>query len=139
VKADLHLHSRYSDGWVWPDELAGRAAAAGLELVALTDHDSMEGVAEFRAACVRWGLVSVASAAIDCVAPEIGYSGEVLAYFPAGRTSARPRFCANAFAPGRSGRNASSPAHASATATQCRALRNSVASWPAARTPGGGF
>lgn len=93
VKADLHLHSRYSDGRLWPAEIAGRAKAAGLELAALTDHDSMEGVPEFLAAAARLGLGAVAAAEVDCVAPEVGFrGGEVLLYFPKGQWSATAAF-----------------------------------------------
>lgn len=41
VVADLHVHTTRSDGAVAPDELAERAAAAGLEAVAATDHDRL--------------------------------------------------------------------------------------------------
>jgi predicted metal-dependent phosphoesterase TrpH len=44
---DLHTHSRYSDGSLTPAELADAAAGAGLSAVALTDHDTTEGVGEF--------------------------------------------------------------------------------------------
>lgn len=85
MKADLHLHSRYSDGWDWPAAVASRAAWAGLECAALADHDSMEGVPEFLEACGRLGLSGVAAAEVDCTAPELGFDGEVLVYFPGGR------------------------------------------------------
>jgi predicted metal-dependent phosphoesterase TrpH len=43
---DLQSHSTYSDGTLPPAEVVARAAAAGVELLALTDHDTVEGVAE---------------------------------------------------------------------------------------------
>ncbi len=43
---DLHTHSNRSDGTDSPAELMANAKAAGLEVVALTDHDSTEGWAE---------------------------------------------------------------------------------------------
>lgn len=43
--ADLHTHSTASDGTLSPAELVRRAAAAGVELLALTDHDTTAGVA----------------------------------------------------------------------------------------------
>ncbi|MEW6490757.1 MAG: PHP domain-containing protein, partial [Thermodesulfobacteriota bacterium] len=85
MRADLHLHSRYSDGWDWPAGVGARAAAAGLELVALADHESMEGVGEFLEACGRLGLAAVPAAEVDCTAPELGFDGEILVYFPGGR------------------------------------------------------
>jgi len=54
--ADLHLHTSFSDGTYSPEELAGHAAAAGLDAVALTDHDTMEGCARMAAACAERGL-----------------------------------------------------------------------------------
>jgi hypothetical protein len=48
--ADLHLHSTASDGACAPADVARRAAAAGLAAVALTDHDTVAGVADARAA-----------------------------------------------------------------------------------------
>ena len=46
---DLHIHSTCSDGTVPPGELPGLAAAAGLTAVALTDHDTTEGLKDFLA------------------------------------------------------------------------------------------
>jgi predicted metal-dependent phosphoesterase TrpH len=43
INADLHCHSVVSDGTLTPEELAARAAANGVELWALTDHDEIGG------------------------------------------------------------------------------------------------
>jgi 3',5'-nucleoside bisphosphate phosphatase len=43
---DLQSHSTYSDGTLPPADVVARAAAAGVELLALTDHDTVDGVAE---------------------------------------------------------------------------------------------
>jgi hypothetical protein len=43
---DLQSHSTYSDGTLPPAEVVARAAAAGVQLLALTDHDTVDGVAE---------------------------------------------------------------------------------------------
>jgi predicted metal-dependent phosphoesterase TrpH len=56
VLADLHLHSTVSDGWRDPDEVAQLAADQGVQLMALTDHDSFFGVTRARAAAHRRGL-----------------------------------------------------------------------------------
>jgi 3',5'-nucleoside bisphosphate phosphatase len=45
MKFDLHLHSTASDGRYSPEELVNTAATLGLEVIAITDHDSVEGVA----------------------------------------------------------------------------------------------
>lgn len=54
--ADLHLHTFFSDGTYSPEELAGHAVAAGLNAVALTDHDTLEGCPRMAAACASQGL-----------------------------------------------------------------------------------
>ena len=48
---DLHLHSRASDGTLSSTELVALAAARGVSLMALTDHDTLDGVAEAATAC----------------------------------------------------------------------------------------
>jgi 3',5'-nucleoside bisphosphate phosphatase len=53
---DLHAHTVASDGGDRPDELAAAAAAAGVGVLAVTDHDSVAGVAEARAAGRRLGV-----------------------------------------------------------------------------------
>ena len=53
---DFHCHSLASDGALTPTELVERAAAAGVELLALTDHDTMAGQAEARAAAHQAGI-----------------------------------------------------------------------------------
>ena len=50
MRADLHVHSTASDGTDDPAEMMRRAAAAGLDVVALTDHDTTAGHAAARAA-----------------------------------------------------------------------------------------
>lgn len=56
MKADLHCHSTVSDGLLPPAEVARRAADRGVELLALTDHDEVAGLAEARAAAEGRGL-----------------------------------------------------------------------------------
>ena len=46
---DFHMHSNVSDGTCAPGELVETAARAGVEVMALTDHDDVAGVAEARA------------------------------------------------------------------------------------------
>jgi len=45
MKADLHVHTTASDGRFSPAELVAKAAGQGMEVMAITDHDSVEGVA----------------------------------------------------------------------------------------------
>jgi predicted metal-dependent phosphoesterase TrpH len=50
MRADLHVHSNASDGTDPPAEVMRRAARAGLDVVALTDHDTVAGHPEARRA-----------------------------------------------------------------------------------------
>jgi predicted metal-dependent phosphoesterase TrpH len=43
-RVDLHVHSTASDGKYTPEEIVNKAAALGLKYLALTDHDSVEGI-----------------------------------------------------------------------------------------------
>jgi predicted metal-dependent phosphoesterase TrpH len=53
---DLHMHSLCSDGALSPRELVAQAALAGVQVLALTDHDSVAGVEEAGLAAVELGL-----------------------------------------------------------------------------------
>lgn len=44
MPSDLHIHSTFSDGKDTPEEIVEAAKAAGLRYIAITDHDSVEGV-----------------------------------------------------------------------------------------------
>jgi 3',5'-nucleoside bisphosphate phosphatase len=59
MRIDLHTHSTHSDGTFTPTEVIESAAAAGLDVVALTDHDGVGGWAEAAAAAQRLGIVFV--------------------------------------------------------------------------------
>ncbi|MBP6809250.1 MAG: PHP domain-containing protein [Chromatiaceae bacterium] len=56
---DLHTHSTASDGTLTPTELVTRAARAGIQVLALTDHDTLDGIAEAQAAAAELGLTLV--------------------------------------------------------------------------------
>lgn len=56
INADLHSHSRFSDGTLSPTALAERAHANGVALWALTDHDEVSGLPEAAAAAQALGL-----------------------------------------------------------------------------------
>ena len=59
-RADPHCHTRASDGMVTPAQLVEAAVAARLDLIAVTDHDTMALVAEARRRGEEAGLVVVA-------------------------------------------------------------------------------
>ncbi|WP_225827240.1 PHP domain-containing protein [Streptomyces naphthomycinicus] len=77
MRIDLHCHSTASDGTDTPAELVRKAAAAGLDVVALTDHDTTRGHAEATAALPE-GLTLVTGAELSCRLD--GVSMHLLAY-----------------------------------------------------------
>jgi predicted metal-dependent phosphoesterase TrpH len=77
VRIDLHTHSTASDGTDTPAELVRNAAAAGLDVVALTDHDTTRGHAE-AAAAVPEGVTLVTGAELSCRLDGVGV--HMLAY-----------------------------------------------------------
>jgi len=56
---DLHTHSTASDGTLTPTELVARAGAAGVQVLALTDHDNTDGLAEAGRAADDLGLTLI--------------------------------------------------------------------------------
>ncbi|WP_371676784.1 PHP domain-containing protein [Streptomyces sp. NBC_01276] len=77
MRIDLHTHSTASDGTDTPAELVANAAAAGLDVVALTDHDTVGGYAEALAALPP-GLTLVTGAELSCRLDGVGM--HMLAY-----------------------------------------------------------
>lgn len=77
MRIDLHAHSTASDGTDTPAELVRNAAAAGLDVVALTDHDTTRGYADAIDALPA-GLTLVTGAELSCRLD--GVSMHMLAY-----------------------------------------------------------
>ncbi|MFD8297949.1 PHP domain-containing protein [Streptomyces bauhiniae] len=77
MRIDLHCHSTASDGTDTPAELMRAASGAGLDVVALTDHDTTRGYAEALAALPE-GLTLVTGAELSCRID--GVSLHLLAY-----------------------------------------------------------
>jgi predicted metal-dependent phosphoesterase TrpH len=77
VRIDLHTHSTASDGTDTPAELVRKAAAAGLDVIALTDHDTTRGYAE-ALSVLPPGLTLVPGAELSCRLD--GISMHMLAY-----------------------------------------------------------
>ena len=66
MRIDLHTHSIVSDGTGTPAQVMHEAAAAGLDVVALTDHDSVAGWDEAAAAAAEAGLTFVPGIEVSC-------------------------------------------------------------------------
>lgn len=64
---DLQSHSLHSDGTLPAAEVVRRAAEAGVRLLALTDHDTVDGVDEALAAAAEHGIAVVPAAEISSI------------------------------------------------------------------------
>lgn len=68
-RVDLHVHSSASDGTVAPEELPLRAEEAGLDLIALTDHDTTAGLPAFLEQSRLCGIPALAGIELSAEAP----------------------------------------------------------------------
>lgn len=73
LNADLHCHSDRSDGTLGPAEVVRRAHANGVEMLALTDHDELDGLADAAAEARRLGLRFVPGVEIS-----VSWAGETV-------------------------------------------------------------
>lgn len=78
LRADLHLHTNASDGTLGLAETARRAALAGLDCIAITDHDTV-GPELNRPVQLSYGIELIAG--IEIKADLFGFRGELLGYF----------------------------------------------------------
>lgn len=62
---DLHCHSVFSDGSLTPEELAALAQSCGLTALALTDHDTTDGIPRFITACEKSGVRAIGGVEIS--------------------------------------------------------------------------
>ncbi|HLX35825.1 MAG TPA: PHP domain-containing protein [Candidatus Limnocylindrales bacterium] len=65
---DLHTHTLRSDGILTPEALVGQAAAVGVRLLSITDHDTLAGVRELRRSGLPAGLELLPGVEINAVA-----------------------------------------------------------------------
>ena len=82
---DLHTHTTFSDGSRTPTQLVEEAAAIGLTAVAVTDHDTVDGLPEALAAGERLGVEVVPGVEINLEHDRV--TMDMLGYFLAGRPS----------------------------------------------------
>jgi predicted metal-dependent phosphoesterase TrpH len=76
---DLHLHTTASDGRCTPDALVALAAAAGVTVMAVTDHDTTAGIADARRAAAVHGIEVVNG--IEITSVHNGVDVHMLGYF----------------------------------------------------------
>jgi predicted metal-dependent phosphoesterase TrpH len=88
VKIDLHTHSTRSDGLDTPSQLVENAAASGISVLSLTDHDTVSGWDEARSSAEKHGIGFVPGIEVTSVSEverfgrSIRLSVHLLAYLP---------------------------------------------------------
>lgn len=66
MAVDLHVHSTYSDGCLAPSQLVEQACQSGITTLALTDHDTIAGIAEAKKSGVQLGVNIVPGVELSC-------------------------------------------------------------------------
>lgn len=79
-RVELHCHTIYSDGTLTPAELVSRAVKNGVELLTLTDHDSVSGAADLFAAGEERGLDVRLGIEINCAGEGAADRVHILGY-----------------------------------------------------------
>lgn len=80
ARFDLHTHSTASDGVLPPREVVALAAERGLAGIALTDHDTTDGIAEAVGMAEALGVRCIPGVELSCVSPH-AREAHVLGYF----------------------------------------------------------
>ncbi|MCZ7569898.1 MAG: PHP domain-containing protein [Ardenticatenaceae bacterium] len=76
---DLHVHSTASDGTLSPGEVVNQAANASVQIVALTDHDTLDGATEAAPAAAAVGITLLRAVELNTDAS--GAEVDILGYF----------------------------------------------------------
>ena len=79
MSVDLHLHTTASDGRCSPQELVDRAAAAGVTVMAVTDHDTTAAIEDVVSAASARGIEVISG--IEVTAVDSGRDVHILGYF----------------------------------------------------------
>lgn len=80
MRADLHVHSTASDGTLTPSQLVWLAVDADLSVLAISDHDSVEGIAEAKLAAAETKLTLIPAVELSTVTRD-GRDVHLLGYF----------------------------------------------------------
>ena len=95
--ADLHFHSKFSDGSFWPKDLVKIAKEKRLEIIALTDHDTFNGIPDFINATKEAGILGIPAIEIDFIDTKYNFISEILGYFPDNKYTNTEMFLAKYF------------------------------------------
>lgn len=79
IKADLHTHTHFSDGYHTPGELIQKAKTAGLTHLAITDHDNVDAIDEAIEIASRYDIELIPGTEIS--AEHNGKETHILAYY----------------------------------------------------------
>lgn len=78
-RADLHVHTHFSDGTFTPEKVVAHAASIGLDCIAICDHDVIDGISPALAAGERYGVEIIPG--VELTAEKRGCEIHILAYF----------------------------------------------------------
>lgn len=78
-KADLHIHTKCSDGVFTPEEIVQKAKATGLKAISITDHDSVLGIDEAKPLAIEYGIELISG--VEMSSTYQGYDIHILGYF----------------------------------------------------------
>jgi predicted metal-dependent phosphoesterase TrpH len=80
MKTDLHIHTNYSDGHYSPYEMVRKADEANLKIIAITDHDCVEGVKEALKAGKKFGVTVIPAIEFSCNIDNVSSEIHVIGY-----------------------------------------------------------
>ncbi len=70
ARADLHMHTHFSDGVLSPENLVSKAAERGLAAISITDHDTVDGLEQAFAAAKVHGIECISGLEFSCAQPQ---------------------------------------------------------------------
>lgn len=78
-KADLHIHTTFSDGSLTPNEIVKWASKKKVHAIAITDHDTVEGIKATIESAILYDIITIAGIEISCTMEE--EEVHILGYF----------------------------------------------------------
>jgi len=79
IKADLHLHTYFSDGVLSPEEMVGKVKKAGLDVISVTDHDIVDAIDETTEIAKQYDIEVIPG--VEISAEHRGRETHILAYY----------------------------------------------------------
>lgn len=79
LKADLHIHSTASDGYLSPREIVTLAKSRGIDTIAISDHNSIDGITEASESGEQYGISVIPAVELSTIFN--GESIHILGYF----------------------------------------------------------